>query len=262
MAIYMMINDGNGKKRVKKIFGTARILYAVAGIAVIAVSIVSYSSITAKIKKSTEDALTAYGAEKATLQAAATTQAVTNEPLIQKPTEKSGENAEAVFENNAETVAAPVKEQTDAPVAEPQFDARSCVLPLSASVSKDYSLGIPVFSQTMGDWRTHNGVDFAGYEGDEVPSISDCIVTSVYQDDLWGGVVETECCGIKIKYCGLSFNEQVKVGDELSAGDTVGTLSKIPIEQKDGFHIHVEMRKDGEICDPLEILGLAENDID
>ena len=39
----------------------------------------------------------------------------------------------------------------------------------------------------------------------------------------------------------------------------IGTLGNIPCENKDGTHIHLEIRVNGELADPLEVMGLAEN---
>ena len=35
-------------------------------------------------------------------------------------------------------------------------------LPFGNQIIKDYSNMNPVYSKTMGDWRTHNGIDFTG----------------------------------------------------------------------------------------------------
>ena len=36
------------------------------------------------------------------------------------------------------------------------------LLPLNSNVQKDYSDGDMVYSETMDDWRTHNGIDISG----------------------------------------------------------------------------------------------------
>ena len=45
-----------------------------------------------------------------------------------------------------------------------------------------------VESKTMGDWRVHNGIDFAAKKGDAVKAISAGTVLSVENDSMWGWV--------------------------------------------------------------------------
>ena len=130
-------------------------------------------------------------------------------------------------------------------------------LPAGTDIAKDYSMGVPVFSDTMEDWRTHNGVDFAGNEGDPVVSAADGVVKAVYEDVAWGCVAELDFGNsITAKYCGLSPDSvTVAVGDSVEKGAVIGVLGSIPVEEKDGCHLHYEMRVDGIVADPLEVMG-------
>ena len=47
-----------------------------------------------------------------------------------------------------------------------------------------------VYSETLGDWRTHNGTDYACTSGDSILAAAAGQVTACYSDALWGGVVE------------------------------------------------------------------------
>lgn len=49
-----------------------------------------------------------------------------------------------------------------------------------------------VYSATLGDWRTHNGADYAAPAGESVTAAKAGKVVSVSEDALWGGVVEVE----------------------------------------------------------------------
>lgn len=49
-----------------------------------------------------------------------------------------------------------------------------------------------VYSATLGDWRTHNGADYAAPAGESVTAAKAGKVVSVSEDALWGGVVEIE----------------------------------------------------------------------
>ncbi len=171
--------------------------------------------------------------------------------------EQESSLADSVFdgigENSTETVAVDGKPVDGKPTAGQQ----DYLLPVGTEMGKDFSMGIPVFSDTMSDWRTHNGVDFVGKEGDSVLAAADATVTAVYEDTSWGGVLELDFGnGATAKYCGLQFDSiTLSVGDTVKQGDTVGVLGKIPVEEKDDCHLHYEMRINGEIVDPLEAMG-------
>ena len=128
--------------------------------------------------------------------------------------------------------------------------------PLSETVSVGYSDGAIVKNETTGDWRTHNGTDFPAAAGDGVKAINNGIVTAVYDDALWGTVVEINHGNNMIaKYCGLEKGTTVSAGDKISANDKVGSLGTVPIEEAQGAHLHLEIRVDGVTVNPLDAMG-------
>ncbi len=133
-------------------------------------------------------------------------------------------------------------------------------LPLGETVSKGYSNSLPVYSNTMRDWRAHNAVDFAGVKGDRVSAISAGKVTAVYQDALYATVaVIDHGGGIAAYYCGLAPEGCAQAGDILQTGDTVGYLDTVPCESEDGNeHLHFEITVNGERADPLAVMGRAD----
>ena len=153
----------------------------------------------------------------------------------------------AVFDNNAPKIE---EETTKADVI---FSS-----PLGFTLSKDYSMGIPVFSQTMNDYRTHNGVDFQGIKGENVKTPGEGIVTSVTTDAVWGNTVTIDHRnGVTSSISGLSDEALISVGADVYEGTIIGVVGTIPIESADTDHIHLEMRVNGELVDPLEILGIS-----
>ena len=157
-------------------------------------------------------------------------------------------STEAVFDNNSGTVS----ENTD--------DSEPVIFysPLSLSIGKDYSMGIPVFSQTMNDYRTHNGVDFTGVKGESVKTTGKGTVVSVTKDAVWGNTVTIDHKnGITSSISGLADEALISAGAEVYEGTIIGVIGEIPIESKDGAHVHLEMRSSGQLVDPLEILGLS-----
>ena len=107
-----------------------------------------------------------------------------------------------------------------------------------------------VYSATLGDWRTHNGADYAAPAGESVTAAKAGKVVSVSEDALWGGVVEVEDAnGVTWRYCGVSA-PAVKAGDSVTAAAALGTAGSIPAETSGDAHIHLECVKDGAYLDP------------
>lgn len=128
------------------------------------------------------------------------------------------------------------------------------ILPLGNLVQKAYSHGMPAYCETMKDWRTHDGTDFAGEEGQKVRALARGTVQSIEEDPLWGEVLVIDH-GVEVysRYCGV--HASVKVGDRVDVGDTVGSLVAIPCEAAQGYHLHLEMSVDGDPVDPVTALA-------
>lgn len=160
----------------------------------------------------------------------------------------------AVFENSAKSIDEASEEETAAQEEEILFSA-----PLSGAVGMDYSMGIPVFSETLGDYRTHNGVDFKGIKGDSVKTVAEGTVISVESDSLWGNTVKIDHGdGIVSSISGLADEALISAGAKVYDGTIIGIIGEIPVESKEDSHIHLEMRVNGKLTDPMEILGLYE----
>lgn len=151
---------------------------------------------------------------------------------------------------------------SDAPSSAPEASpapAASAAPSGSAAKSSDFWQGkaaVPfsgdelVYNATLGDWRTHNGLDMAAATGDEVPAVRGGQVTAVETDALWGGVVEiTDSTGLVWRYCGVE--PGCVLGDTAAAGAVIGTVSGVPAEEEDGaLHVHLECLSQGEWVKP------------
>ena len=145
------------------------------------------------------------------------------------------------------------KEEETKPSRAPQF-----VKPMDTDVVKAFSGDTLVMSKTMGDWRTHNGTDFAGNIGDPIRAVNNGKVTKVYDDVLWGTTVEIDHFdGLTVRYCGLGKGSTVNEGDEVKINDKIGNLSEIPAESADGTHFHIEAETDGKYIDFESLLPVA-----
>lgn len=129
------------------------------------------------------------------------------------------------------------------------------LLPLNSKIAKEYSDGDMVYSKTMDDWRTHNGIDISGNVGDNAIAVQDGTVLEVTSDELWGEIVVIQHGnGLKAKYCGVKAT--VKADEKIEQGQVIGTVVAIPLEESDGIHVHLETEVDGKTVDPIKALNL------
>lgn len=126
----------------------------------------------------------------------------------------------------------------------------------STFITKDYSDGAMVYSNTMGDWRVHSGIDFGDSRGQGVVAIQDGTVIEVKKDALWGVSVTIDHGeGLVAKYCGLNEDNVPEEGCHVEKYAVIGTIGEIPIESKDGPHLHFEITVDGKTVDPLKAIN-------
>lgn len=125
----------------------------------------------------------------------------------------------------------------------------------SAEVINGFSKNKLVRSKTTGDWRTHCGIDIMAENGKEVFALADGTVEAVFYDKLMGQTVKiTHENGYNSVYSNLSEKTNVNEGDTVNAGDVLGTAGNTAILEKDEKpHFHLEIIKDGENIDPLNI---------
>lgn len=152
-----------------------------------------------------------------------------------------------------ETSSEPTTEKS--PFAVPYEDY--FVLPLGTEIQKDYSPDKPSFNATMGDWRTHNGIDFKGAEGDQIKAIAYGTVKGIYEDAVLGTVIEIDHGnGVIAKYCGFNKDTlEIKNGSTVKGGELLGYLGIVPSEKTDISHLHFEIYYEGKNVDPLELMG-------
>lgn len=126
--------------------------------------------------------------------------------------------------------------------------------PVPGRVLNAYSGDELVYSKTLGDWRTHNGVDLAAEAGEPVKAAALGQVSAVYQDAVWGWTVEVSDGSRVYRYQGLEA-PAVQTDEEVHAGDVLGTVGRVPAEAKLPSHLHFEIRQDGSCIDPETVLG-------
>ena len=127
--------------------------------------------------------------------------------------------------------------------------------PVSGKVLNAYSGDELVYSSTLGDWRTHNGVDYACAQDAQVCAPAAGKVTAVDTDSRWGSVVCIEdSAGHLWRVCGTA-DPTVQTGDEVSVGQILGRAGSIPNECAEETHIHLEVLQGEQYLDPAKLLN-------
>ena len=122
--------------------------------------------------------------------------------------------------------------------------------PVSGRVLNAYSGDELVYNKTLGDWRTHNGIDYAAREGEAVPSPVDGSVVLAGADGSWGPVVAVkDSAGRVWRLCGVA-SPKVKEGDTVSAGQVLGTVGSVSCECAEESHLHLEVKQGDSYLDP------------
>ncbi len=171
-------------------------------------------------------------------------------PPISFP-EVSLDNNLLLPESKPESDAPVVNEPSDVPV---DIEEVKFYAPVSGEIIKQHDLERLVFSQTMGDYRVHKGIDIKSELGTNVLCFTDGVVSSVKEDYFFGTSVEiTHENGLVSYYMNLdpTLNEGISVGSELKAGQPFAKVgSSARCEAADEAHLHFELRVNGTLIDP------------
>ena len=180
--------------------------------------------------------------------------AVQSTPVIEYEMDAVEEIFEpAPTEEPVEEVTAPVEQPA---VQEVSALPKSYVWPVIGTVSMEYSMDALVYNQTMGDWRTHDGMDIAAQVGEYVRAAAQGTVTDVYEDVLYGTtVVIDHGAGLVSYYANLQAQPVVKQGDEVLAGDVIGGVGETALcESAQQAHLHFAMSLHDESVDPKDYM--------
>lgn len=190
-----------------------------------------------------------------------TDQTVTGNPTVVLP-DSSAQTAPKAEVPTKKTEQSTVQEQKDDPEALPQQQAQDqtrdvvYTWPVKGQLLRDFAVETLSYDQTMGDWRTHAGVDIAAEVGRKVLAAGEGTVSQVYDDPMMGVTVVIEHPdGVTSTYCNLAADPFVAVGDTVDTGTEIGTVGETAIaESAMEPHLHLEMTKEGAALDPVTLL--------
>ena len=130
---------------------------------------------------------------------------------------------------------------------------------LNATLYKEYCGDELVYNSTLKQWETHNGIDLQVASGSKVYSILDGKVADIYTNILEGTVVVVEHeNGLTSCYGSLGSDVDVEVGESISRGDEIGSVSSSANSEIDaGAHLHFSMFENNKKIDPASYLNIA-----
>ena len=148
---------------------------------------------------------------------------ITAEPVTPDvPEVKPEEPAEPV-----QSVVEVTVSEKEAEVTEPVTPVapRLIVSPLSGETVAAFSMDELAYSETLADWRTHDGIDIKADAGTQVLAASSGTVLSVADDDLMGTtVVIAHDGGYETTYSNLQSVPTVAPEQYVSAGQVIGAV--------------------------------------
>ena len=139
------------------------------------------------------------------------------------------------------------KEETKTPQAAAEYSA-----PIeNGEIIAQYSPDKPLYSYTLKDWRTHNGIDIAAPSGTEVANVCEGVVETIEQDDLMGNMVTIRHTDGKVsRYASLA-TVSVEEGQLLKRGETIGTVgTSMLLECGETDHLHYELWNEDQPVEP------------
>lgn len=152
----------------------------------------------------------------------------------------------------------PVKDTTPEPdtISGKETLSKVFTWPVQGTVLRDYSMEALSLDPTLGDWRTHGGLDIAAAQGVKVLSISAGTVDQIYNDGLMGTtVVVNHGGGLQSWYCNLDEDVMVEVGDAVDIGSELGTVGSTALAEVGvSSHVHLETILNGQPVDPRDYL--------
>lgn len=180
------------------------------------------------------------------------------EATAPEPSEEADEinetdEEEALVQSAAAALSVPEEEDKQ----EAAVESAAWVWPLEGQVVSAFSADSLSYNTALKDWRTHNGVDLSAELDAPVCAAHAGTVISIRDDVLLGKTVTMDLGnGLTASYSNLSDALQVVSGDELAAGDPIGTVGETAAgEHNDQPWLHFSLEQDGTAVDPLAYLS-------
>lgn len=151
--------------------------------------------------------------------------------------------------------------QTEIETAEPVIieEPLEFIMPVDSNeIGMKFSNGQLIYSETLGEWIMHNGIDIVAKQGTPVLASESGKVIEISNNVQEGiKIIIEHKDGYKTVYSNLSTTKMVQEGQEIEKGQAisgVGKTATFEYEEKD--HLHFEMYKDEKTINPLSLIDV------
>ena len=110
-----------------------------------------------------------------------------------------------------------------------------------------------LYNKTLGDWRTHNGVDYACKPGETVSSPVEGKVTGLETDGSWGPTVSLTDAQGRVWRLWLCFCRCAPGADRFCR-QKLGKAATVSCECEQEPHIHMEVQQGNRYLDPQKLM--------
>ena len=130
------------------------------------------------------------------------------------------------------------------------------IMPISGEIGLNYATEKLIYSNTLEEWITHNGIDIIGEEAEPIKAIEAGTIESVKMDPRYGNtIIIKHNEEYKSIYSNLSTIDLVYVGKKVEKGEIISGIGKgFGFESKEKPHVHLTILKNGESVNPEEII--------
>lgn len=168
-------------------------------------------------------------------------------PVVKTPEPVENTEEESIYEESVKVVSDAVYK------TEKVFHF---TVPCDGEILKKFSLDKPLKSRTLGDFRTHSGIDIKADAGTAVSAAEDGVVENIYEDNLLGiTIVIAHSESLKTEYSNMAGDDMVKVGMEIKKGQAIGCVGNTAKgELLDEAHLHFAVLENGNYINPENVI--------
>lgn len=150
----------------------------------------------------------------------------------------------------------PTAAPTPTPTPKPVATSTVYTWPVKGELLRSFSVETLAYDATMGDYRTHDGLDIAAELGTQVKAAAGGTVASIRQDDLLGTTVTIDHGnGLKSVYSNLAGEPTVREGDTVTTGAVIGSVGDTAIKESGlPTHLHLAMYQGDAAVNPTDYL--------
>lgn len=178
-----------------------------------------------------------------------------NDEQLQQDVEKYAVNTSKAEEDNTKKVDNKdtksqdnaTKQEEKEEIKDPEFK-----MPVEGEVIREYAKDNLVYSPTLDEWVTHNGLDIKAEKTTVVKASAEGTIKSIKNDPRYGLTVVIEHVnGFTSVYSNLLTAEFIEEGEKVKQGQTIATVGNTAtFEIADESHLHFEILKNNENVDP------------